>query len=379
MSTGFGIYVHTPWCRTRCPYCAFNVFVSESADYEQWKNGILTAWGAISDRLPGAAHSLYFGGGTPSLAPPEIIGELIDALPLEPNAEVTLEANPGSINSAGLSSLRNVGVNRLSLGVQTFDPKHARTLGRGHTVQQARTLLNDAHSIGFDSWSMDLMFALPQQTESELLRDLDILMDIGPPHVSLYGLSIEPGTPFEHAQQTGTLRLPKSDVWRTMYDHIMNVLENCGLERYEVSNFARPGHRAVHNEHVWRGGHYAGLGPGAHGFLPDGTRTLGHPGLEDWFADPTAQESTPSHFDAAVDYILSTLRHSAGTDRSILRKRSGHDLSPKDIRALTIQNLIAATDDQIALLPAAFPVADGITRKLVEGLLEVAPLDDRAP
>jgi oxygen-independent coproporphyrinogen-3 oxidase len=379
MSAGFGIYVHTPWCRTRCPYCAFNVFLSESADYERWKKGILTGWKAIRDRLPGAAHSLYFGGGTPSLAPPQMIGELIKALPLENNAEVTLEANPGSIEISGLSELRDVGVNRLSLGVQTFDHNHARRLGRGHTVKQAQALLRHAHTLGFDSWSMDLMFALPDQTVPEVHHDLEMLLDFAPPHVSLYGLSIEPETPFAQAQETGTLHLPEPDTWRTMYDHIVRTLEQDGLERYEVSNFARQGHRAVHNEHVWRGGHYAGLGPGAHGFLPDGTRTLGHPTLENWFAFSEAEESKPPPLDAAVDYILSTLRHIDGTDRSVLRKRSGHDLSQDDVDALTRQGVVVSFNEHIALLPAAFPVADGIIRRLIQGLQRVHPLDDRAP
>jgi putative oxygen-independent coproporphyrinogen III oxidase len=379
MSTGFGIYVHTPWCRTRCPYCAFNVFLSDTADYDRWKQGALAAWSAVSDKFPGGAHSLYFGGGTPSLAPPDVLGALIDELPLQPNAEVTLEANPGSVDSAGLRAFHDVGINRLSIGVQTFDPNHARKLGRGHTVNQAQSLLSDAHTLGFDSWSMDLMFALSEQSETELNRDLDILMGIAPPHVSLYGLSIEPGTPFERAQKAGTLHLPETDSWRRMYDRIVSVLEHGGLERYEVSNFAQQGHRGVHNEHVWRGGHYAGLGPGAHGFLPDGTRTLGHSSLEDWFDNPVAQESVPSALDAAVDYILSTLRHAAGTDRTVLRARSGYDLSDDDVQAFINQEMIVSFDDHIALIPSAFPVADGIIRKLIRGLQVVHPLDGRAP
>ena len=355
------------------------MFLAESADYHRWKEGILSAWGAIADRLPGAAHSLYFGGGTPSLAPPEVIGALIEALPLATNAEVTIEANPGSIDIAGLAELREAGVNRLSIGVQTFNPNHARTLGRGHTVKQARSLLSDADTLGFKSWSMDLMFALPEQNEAELNRDLEVLIEVSPPHVSLYGLSIEPGTPFEQAQQAGRLHLPPSESWRRMYDRIVTALESGGLNRYEVSNFARPGHRAVHNEDVWRGGHYAGLGPGAHGFLPDGTRTLGNSTLNAWFDDPISHESTPSPQEAAIDYMLSTVRHAAGIDRSILRARSGYDLSENDINALISESLIIRYNGHIALTKAAFPIADGVTRKLIGGLQALEPLDGELP
>lgn len=368
MSSGFGIYVHTPWCRTRCPYCAFNVFIDDKADYSRWRDAILTGWRAIAHRLPGAAHSLYFGGGTPSLAPPAIIGSIIDALPLAADAEVTLEANPGTIDVAGLQCLHSTGVNRLSLGVQTFDHDHARRLGRGHTAVQAKALLEQVQSLDFRSWSMDLIFALSGQTLDQLNTDLDQLISIAPPHVSLYGLSIEPDTAFAHAQAAGKLPLPEPDAWRDMYDRIVTVLEDNDLKRYEVSNFARPEHRAVHNEQVWRGGHYAGLGPGAHGFLPDGTRTFGRADLKAWLEDPSPEESHPEPLDTAADYLLSTLRHTLGVDRTVLRTRSGHDVAQADIDTLTAQKMIVASEERIVLTTTAFPISDGITRKLIGGL-----------
>ena len=231
MTSDFGIYIHTPWCRTRCPYCAFNVFLDDSSDYLRWKNGIIDAWRAVAGRMEGAAHSLYFGGGTPSLAPPAIIGELIDALPIETDAEITLEVNPGTIDAVGLQAFREAGVNRVSLGIQTFHPDHAKKLGRGHTATQAIDLLHHVPTIGFNSWSMDLMFSLPDQSEDELSRDLDALLEIGPPHVSIYGLSIEPYTPFHKAFQAGKFDLPEPEAWRRMYDNIVDRLQSAGLHR----------------------------------------------------------------------------------------------------------------------------------------------------
>jgi oxygen-independent coproporphyrinogen-3 oxidase len=368
MNFDFGIYVHTPWCRTRCPYCAFNVFLNSNADYEGWHDAVVKAWMDLSTAVPGSAHSLYFGGGTPSLAPPGVIKSLISTLPLQQSAEVTLEANPGTISRSGLEDLREAGVNRLSLGIQTFEPRHAKRLGRGHNVQQARDLVGEVHAIGFDSWSVDLMFALPGQTLAELKTDVDTLLELEPPHVSLYGLTIEPGTPFAAVHSKGEITLPPSELWRAMYDHIVSTLESAGLERYEVSNFALPGHRGRHNESTWRGGHYVGLGPGAHGFLPDGRRTMGVRDVSEWMADPHPAASLPSEHEAAIDLILSTMRHIDGVQTSALRARSGHGIDQTTLSALEQAGLICRTNDRLQLTTAAFPVADGIVRRLCEGL-----------
>jgi len=326
----------------------------------------------MESRFSGEAHSLYFGGGTPFLAPAGIIQEIIEALPLAADAEVTLEANPGSIDTEGLKDLQRAGVNRLSIGVQTFNQSHARTLGRGHTVQQARDLLTAAHTLGFSSWSMDLMFSLPDQTADELQRDLDDLLALAPPHVSLYGLSIEPGTPFQRAFQAERFTLPDPETWRSMYDSIVLQLDRAGLHRYEVSNFARSGHRAVHNEQVWRGGYYAGLGPGAHGFLPDGHRTLGHQDIDAWYDDPAPEEQSPEPLDAAVDYLLSSLRHIDGSSRTTLRQQYGFDLCQSDLLPLIRQGFIHEHGDHVRLTQAGFPLADGILRKLIDGVTGVS-------
>ena len=372
MSNGFGIYVHTPWCRVRCPYCAFNVFLSDTADYARWESAILQSWGSTRGFFEGRAHSLYFGGGTPSLAPPDVIGRLIESMPLDAGAEVTLEANPGQLDTATLHSLVRHGVNRLSVGVQTFNPAHARRLGRGHTVAQTRQLLREIPTMGLTSWSADLIFALPDQTLAELDADIDTLLDANPPHVSLYGLTIEPGTPFSDLTSQGKLTLPTGDLWGDMYAHIVERLSDAGLARYEVSNFAMAGHRAVHNEQVWRGGHYAGLGPGAHGFLPTGDRTLGHAQLDEWYADPTPRRESPTTEEAALDMLLSPLRHVDGLPIAALHTETQYTLNPEVIRDLCRRELISTEEHHIRLPDEAYTVAAGVVRCLADALIPLA-------
>jgi oxygen-independent coproporphyrinogen-3 oxidase len=368
MTEDYGIYVHTPWCRSRCPYCAFNVVVSKKGDYRRWADSILDSWNATKRYFLGSAHSLYFGGGTPSMAPPSIIAELIAKLPISNKAEITVEVNPGSIDIAGLDKLRAVGVNRLSLGVQTFNSSHVKQLGRSHTVEQAHRLLMQVNKVGFRTWSFDLMFALPEQTLDDLNHDIDTLLDYAPPHVSLYGLTIEPGTAFATAQAAGKVKTPEAQLWRDMYDTIIKRLGDAGIERYEVSNFSKPGHRAIHNESVWRGGHYAGLGPGAHGYLPSGERTTTHRDLDIWFDDPHPKLESTTGIESAVDLVLSTLRHVDGLSRQRLQTATGFRVPEYTISTLSKHGLIAASRDYIKLTENGFPIADGVVKELTQSL-----------
>ena len=374
MLNDFGIYVHSPWCKTRCPYCAFNVYVDKEADYDAWIRSVHRAWAIEKPHFQGTAHSVYFGGGTPSLTPTSVIARLIQALPIGSDGEITLETNPGTIQPDGLRAMVDAGVNRLSLGIQTFNAAHAKRLGRGHTIEQANQLVRLANSLGFRSWSMDLMFALPDQTEAELAADLERIIEVSPPHISLYGLTIEPNTPFDRAHRRGTITTPDADVWRRMYDRIVGTLVSSGWERYEVSNFARPGHRAVHNEAVWRGGHYAGLGPGAHGFRPSGERTVGPANLEQWFEAPGPTVTIPSAFEHAMDYILSSVRHVDGLDLDLLHAKTGHSLDGGVVDSLTATGALRRHRNHLRLSHEAFPIADGIVERLIDGLV-ADPLD----
>lgn len=366
----FGIYVHVPWCRTRCPYCAFNVHVDRDAPWEAWRDGVLRDW---SEQQPefgdGLAHSLYLGGGTPSLAPAGIVGELVTSLPLRSDAEVTLEANPGTVSAAGLDALREAGVTRLSLGVQTFNKRFAHILNRGHTVAAARELVELVAASGFRSWSVDLIFGLPGQSLADLGEDLDALVALDPPHVSLYGLTMEPGTPFGRAAEQGRMRAADPELWRTMYDNIVERLADAGLDRYEVSNFARPGHRAVHNEAVWRGEPYAGLGPGAHGFTPAGRRLVNRNIPEDWMATGLDRAERPGPHERATDLVLTALRHVDGLDLTELVACSGHTIRPGTLAPLTRAGLLEVRGDRVRLTVAGYPLADGLVERLVDGLV----------
>lgn len=364
----FGIYVHVPWCATRCPYCAFNTYVEAAPPYGRWVEGILAQWRLERASFDGEAHSLYFGGGTPSLAPPEAVRTLIDRLPLARGAEVTLETNPGTITRSRLQDFKAAGVNRLSVGIQTFQPRMARLLNRGHTVEQSRELLQLVAEAGFESWSFDLIFSVPGQTEAEVTADLDAVIELAPPHVSIYGLSFEEGTPFTRARDEGRLVPVDEDRWRSAFDEIGDRLGAAGWERYEVSNFARPGHRSRHNEAVWRGGHYAGLGPGAHGFTPSGLRRLGHARFEDWIAAPEGEVEAPSLEQAATDLLLSTFRHIDGLPTDRLAERCGHTIDPQVIARLEREGLLHRAGAHLRPTPAAWPLIDGVVRRLADGL-----------
>lgn len=369
----YGIYVHFPWCRSRCLYCAFNVRVEADPRMADWAEGIRAEWALRAPTLPGAAHSLYFGGGTPSLAPPELIARLVQDFPLQEGAERTLEVNPGSVDRAKLEAFIGAGIDRLSIGVQTFHAGHAKRLGRGHGRAEAEALLALLPALPLRSWSFDLIFALPDQTLAELEQDLDRLLQVGPPHVSLYGLSYEPGTPLRRALDAGALQATDPELWADMYACIGERLGAAGYERYEISNFALPGHRSRHNEAVWRGGRYAGLGPGAHGFLPAGDRTVNHDGLADWLADPLGRAERPSPEEAAQDLLLSTLRHADGLRLDRLAAETGHALRPGAVAPLLQGGALVQQGERLRLAPGAYALADGVVRRLAQGLRPVPP------
>lgn len=373
----FGVYVHVPWCRTRCPYCAFNVFPDREARWEAWAEGVQLEW---AERAPAflrgpedRAHSLYFGGGTPSLAPPELLARIVDLVPGVEEMEVTLEANPGSLGEPQVRAWQAAGVNRVSVGIQTFNPRFAHLLNRGHTVAQARALGELVAGAGFRSWSVDVIFALPGQSAADVEEDLRAILALEPPHVSLYGLTFEPGTPFGRAAEQGRMLPPDADLWRAQYDRVVDTLEEGGWERYEVSNFARPGHRSVHNEAVWRGGHYAGLGPGAHGYEPSGHRTVNTADVAAWRDAWTASRELPTRAEAAIDLILSTLRHRDGLSLAELAASTGHTL-----RAEVLAPLLAPPDhaprllerhgEHLRLTRDGFPLADGVVSRVVDAL-----------
>jgi putative oxygen-independent coproporphyrinogen III oxidase len=277
----FGIYVHYPYCTRRCPYCDFNVAVVPTIPHRAYRDAVVSELGARAPAFAGrpAPVSVYFGGGTPGLWPAEHIGGVIEAvagrLGLTHDAEITVECNPEDVTVAGLRALREVGVNRVSLGIQSFDAAVLEGLGRAHGAAQNREAVDAAHRAGFERFSVDLIHGLAGQTVDSALVDVDLACTLGAPHISTYQLTIEPQTAFGRRARRGEVMLVDEDRLLALFEAVRARLRSGGVEPYEVSNAARPGFEAVHNSLYWTGGEYLALGAGAHGFRregPGGTR-----------------------------------------------------------------------------------------------------------
>ena len=267
----FGIYVHCPYCRTKCPYCDFNVAIHREDRIVPFVAGLraeIARYAALPWAGRVAAQSLFLGGGTPSLLPAEAVAAVLaDArrgLGLAPDAEVTLEANPEGLDADRLRAFRAAGVTRLSLGVQALDDALLRRLGRTHSAADAEAAYRAARAAGFDDVSVDLLYACPGQDLATWARTLDEALAWAPDHLSAYALTLEPATPFGRRPPAG---LPDEDLQVAQFDALVERAARAGLARYEVSNFARPGRRSRHNLGYWRREDYVGLGPGAHGAL----------------------------------------------------------------------------------------------------------------
>lgn len=364
----FGVYVHIPWCRIRCPYCAFAVSTRKDPPHAAYTDAVLREWDLRRPLFSGRPSSVFFGGGTPSLCPPDELARVLAALDPSPGAEVSMEANPGDL-PVPLSAFRDAGITRLSLGVQSFDPAVARRLGRGHTSDDARALVAEAKATGFASVSFDLIFAVPGQSLRAFEADLAAVVALAPDHVALYGLTIEPESAFARARTPAV----HEDLWRAMYDAAVGTLSAAGIDRYEVSNFARPGHRSRHNEHYWRARPWAGLGASAHAWWPDGRRASNVADVDRYLtaADPLELCERPAARALAYELLWSTLRHVDGVDRAALTARTGLDVrvDPALVRA----GLMVEHDGYMRLTTQGFPLADGIAGRLADSLVDADP------
>ena len=273
MSVPFSLYVHIPFCISKCPYCDFNSHVVPEIPEKQYSDALLRElvhFGQLSDWQGRPAQSIFFGGGTPSTFMPESIGRILkqvaELFPVDPGCEITLEANPGTVDQDNFFGYREAGVNRISVGVQSFEPRLLKFLGRMHTVDDARTALHVVRKAGFENFSFDLIYANPGQTLAELEADLDTALEFQSPHLSAYNLTFEEGTPFHHEYHAGRLRSLSEEEEIAMAELIENKLSGAGLQRYEISNYAKPGRHSRHNVNYWRGGDYLGVGAGAHSY-----------------------------------------------------------------------------------------------------------------
>ncbi len=333
---GFGVYVHWPYCLAKCPYCDFNSHAAAGADHDRWRRALLAELAHFAAQVPGRrVDSVFFGGGTPSLMAPETVAALLDAVAghwtLPAEAEITLEANPGTVDRDRFAAFRAAGVNRLSLGVQALEEEALRFLGRVHGRDEALRALEAARRL-FPRLSFDLIYARPGQTPEAWAAELARALEIAADHLSLYQLTIEPGTAFYTLEARGALVLPDEDAAAAMYEHTQAACAARGLPAYEVSNHAVPGAESRHNLIYWRGGDYVGIGPGAHGRLTrrGPTRALRqHRAPERWLAlvetqgHATREDVALTAAERAEELVMMGLRLAEGVEVARFRDRCG--------------------------------------------------------
>ena len=336
---GFGLYVHWPFCVSKCPYCDFNSHVADTVDPAAWQRSLLAELDYYGIKTKGRRlDSVFFGGGTPSLMPPAIAGALLDALAgywsLAPDLEITLEANPSSVEAQKFADFRFAGVNRVSVGVQSLDNDALRFLGRAHSATDAIQAITIAERT-FERTSFDLIYALPGQSRAAWSGQLATALARNPGHLSLYQLTIERGTPFFSDHRNGAFFLPEEDLAADLYELTGEMTEKAGLPAYEVSNHAAIGQESRHNLTYWRGGDYVGIGPGAHGRLTiDGKRlqTEQIPGPANWLStvaekgNATRLSTTVSDTEQIEEFLLMGLRLAAGIDRDLFARITGRAL-----------------------------------------------------
>ena len=379
LTSPFAVYVHWPFCLSKCPYCDFNSHVRHGGvDEARFLRAYETEITATAARVPGrTVSSIFFGGGTPSLMQPSTVQTILDCIgkhwSVAPNVEVTLEANPTSVEATRFRGYRAAGVNRVSLGVQALDDTALKELGRLHTAQEALDAVAVARSI-FDRYSFDLIYARPHQSLDAWAAELRRAIAEAAEHLSLYQLTIEPDTPFFGLHKAGKLIVPDEDLARDLYDLTQTICSKAGLPAYEISNHARPGAECRHNLVYWRGHDYAGVGPGAHGRLTIDDRrvaTATEKRPEAWLMRVeetgtgfTVDEKLTSG-EAADEYLLMGLRLAEGIDTARYSALSGRDLDPKRISILREEGAVeTTTDGRLRVTKSGFPLLDAVVADL---------------
>ncbi|AKO98721.1 putative oxygen-independent coproporphyrinogen III oxidase [Marinovum algicola DG 898] len=374
---GFGLYVHWPFCEAKCPYCDFNSHVTRRIDHDAWRQAYLSEIDRIAAQTPGRVlRSVYFGGGTPSLMQVETVEAVLNRVAqhwtLANDVEITLEANPSSVEAGRFRGYRAAGVNRVSLGVQALNDTDLRRLGRLHDVAQAETAIAIAQET-FERMSFDLIYARQNQSLAEWDSELRRALDMGVDHLSLYQLTIEDGTAFGDRFKAGKLRgLPQEELSADMYALTQEICEAAGLPAYEVSNHAREDRQSRHNLIYWRGGDYAGIGPGAHGRLTlDGVRIATearrNPGA--WLAavaqGDAETRSTLNTTDFVLEYIMMGMRTSEPLDLARLKARTGAEIPAARLAHLQELGMIELRDALVSVTPAGRPILNAVISELI--------------
>lgn len=375
---GFGVYLHWPFCAAKCPYCDFNSHVSAKIDVNRWNRAYLSEIDRIGALTKGRVlNTVFFGGGTPSLMPAELVHSLLDRIratwPTANDLEITLEANPTSVEAGRFRGYAAAGVNRLSMGIQALNDTDLRRLGRLHSVAEAERAFDIARDT-FERVSFDLIYARQDQSLAEWRAELTRALRMAVDHFSLYQLTIEDGTAFGARHAAGGLKgLPHEDLSADMYLITQEICEDAGLPAYEVSNHARPGYESRHNLIYWRYGDYAGIGPGAHGRLTlDGIKTATDTPKAPlrWLEMVESQHngqisSEPVALrDQALEYLMMGLRLREGIDSDRYARLAGTPLDQATVADLTQLGLLEAAPGRLRATREGRAVLDAILRRL---------------
>jgi oxygen-independent coproporphyrinogen-3 oxidase len=378
MTDSLALYVHWPFCVSKCPYCDFNSHVRESVDQEMWRDALLADLAHEVSVLPGRRlGSIFFGGGTPSLMPPATVAAVLDAAErawgFEPGIEITLEANPSSVEAARFADLAAAGVNRVSLGLQALDNETLAFLGRAHDVTEGLSALDTAQRV-FERVSFDLIYARPDQGLADWHAELARALSFGTEHLSLYQLTIEPGTRFQTEALAGRLVLPDDDRAADLFELTRALTASAGMPAYEISNHARTGAESRHNLTYWRYQDYAGIGPGAHG-RRTGVATQRRRKPENWIEAVARnrhgieQEDVLAPQERAIEAMLMGLRLAEGIDLdriSTLGERPIDELADGPaIDRLAAQGLLERDGTRLRATDAGMPVLNAILGQVV--------------
>lgn len=383
-ATDTAIYVHWPFCAKKCPYCDFNSHVREEVDQKAWQQAMLREIETFAAKFPNLkAASIFFGGGTPSLMPPDTTAAIIDAVqrfwtPEHP-IEITLEANPSSVEAARFSEYAAAGVNRVSIGVQSFKDTSLKFLGRLHSAAEAERAIKVARD-NFSRVSFDLIYALPQQSLEDWSAELQHALGFSPSHLSLYQLTIEEGTAFYHQFQRGKFTLPDEDDAAALFKLTQEMTAEAGLPAYEVSNHARPGEQSRHNLAYWQGRPYVGIGPGAHGRLPSDQKgaAIAHQQVrrpEDWLNAVAAtgvgllEVETIEPVERAIEAIMMGLRLAKGISRvdfeNQFARKLDSMLDAQSTSELRADGYVFDEAGHVGLTPKGAPLLNFILKKLL--------------
>ncbi|MBD3665235.1 radical SAM family heme chaperone HemW [Sulfitobacter aestuariivivens] len=375
---GFGLYIHWPFCEAKCPYCDFNSHVSRTIDQRAWRDAYLSELARAAAETPGRVlNAVYFGGGTPSLMDPDTVADIITAIrshwPHANDLEITLEANPGSVEAGRFRAYNSAGVNRISMGVQALNDTDLKRLGRIHTANEALIAFDIARDT-FDRVSFDLIYGRQEQSAADWRSELKQALSLAIDHISLYQLTIESGTAFGDRYALGKLRgLPNDDLGADMFEMTQDICGAAGMPAYEVSNHARDGAQSRHNMIYWRYGDYIGIGPGAHGRL-----TLnGQKHATVCFSNPNrwligardGQTEQPrealSRADQAAEFLMMGLRLREGVDRERFETLSGTSLDTDQIADLVNLGFLEVGKDRITVSNQGVIIMNSVIEALI--------------